>query len=266
MIFMRILPGVLKELLKHVPTVMFEAVDWSVLAHELPKLSRRLIQKEGVENLAFFQQQFLTPFDVKLVSEVDKHFEIKHDLWAAEKILTLYFAQLFSPQGLFLDLRTNHFDEQKPLLRWHPSGLWTKFSDEFSEGLVEIYDGFYLGNDELFHAGLVKIGISSEAWPQADRDELARLFKSQFGSSVSEEMTFDLESFKASLMKITDFLLQKKVKISPDFLYLGIYLVTLYSALEKSRVRINVNKVYLQVRNYVRNLGSIKSAEDPVLQ
>jgi predicted unusual protein kinase regulating ubiquinone biosynthesis (AarF/ABC1/UbiB family) len=250
---MRILPGVLKELLKHVPTVLFEAVDWSVLGHELPKLSRRLIQKEGYQELFEQHQSFLRPFQINLVDHVDKQFDIKHDLWASEKILTLYFAQLFSPHGLFLDLRTNHFDVAKPQLNYHPSGLWTKFSDEFSQGLAEIYDGFYLSNDELFNNGLIKLGLSSPDWPQKDREELAQLFKSHFGSSVSQEMSFELESFKSSLVNITHFLLEKKVKISNDFLYLGIYLVTLYSALEKSRVRINVKNIYMDVRSQVNS-------------
>ena len=64
MIFMRILPGVLKELLKHVPTVLFEAVEWSVLASELPKLSRRIIQKEGYNELFELQSAFLSHFTI----------------------------------------------------------------------------------------------------------------------------------------------------------------------------------------------------------
>ncbi len=250
---MRILPGVLKELLKHVPTVLFEAVDWSVLAHELPKLSRRLIQKEGYQELFEQHQSFLKPFDINLTGNIQNHLDLKHDLWSSEKILTLYFAQLFSPHGLFLDLRTNHFEVAKPVLNYHPSGLWTKFSDEFSQGLGEIYDGFYLGKDELFQSGLIKLGLSSPNWPQKDREELAQLFKSHFGSSVNQEMSFELESFQASLVNITHFLLEKKVKISNDFLYLGIYLVTLYSALEKSRVRINVKNIYMDVRAKVNS-------------
>ncbi len=250
---MRILPGVLKELLKHVPTVLFEAVDWSVLAHELPKLSRRLIQKEGYQELFEQHQTFLKPFDIHLKENIHNHLDLKHDLWSSEKILTLYFAQLFSPHGLFLDLRPNHFEVAKPSLNFHPSGLWTKFSEEFSQGLAEIYDGFYLGKDELFNSGLIKLGLSSPNWPQKDREELAQLFKSHFGSSVNQEMSFELESFKASLVNITHFLLEKKVKISNDFLYLGIYLVTLYSALEKSRVRINVKNIYMDVRAKVNS-------------
>jgi hypothetical protein len=78
---------------------------------------------------------------------------------------------------------------------------------------------------------------------------LANLFKDQFGASLGEEMMFDLEGFKNSLVKITDFLLQKKVKISTDFLFLGIYLVLLYSSLEASKEKLPVKQIYLNVRN-----------------
>lgn len=245
---MRILPGVLKELLKHVPTVLFEAVDWNVLAHEIPKLSRRLIQKEGYQELFDRHQNYLAPFQINLVENVDKNYNITYDTLGAERILTLYFAQLFSPHGLFLDLRTNHFDVKGQTLNWQPNGLWTQFGAIFSEGLSEIYDGFYLENDALFESGLIKLGLASTDWPDSDRKELAALFKGHFGSSVNQEMVFELEGFQASLVKITHFLLEKKVRMSTDFLYLGIYLVTLYSALEKSRVRLNVKKIYLDVR------------------
>lgn len=245
---MRILPGVLKELLKHVPTVLFDAVEWSVLGQELPKLSRRLIQKEGYQDLFDKHQKLLTPFDIRLTDKLSQELEVRHDVWAAQQILTLYFAQIYSKHGLFLDLRTNHFSSEKPTLLWQPSGLWTKFSDTFSEGLHEIYDGFYLGQDEVLESGLVKLGLIAPHWSMEDRQHLADLFKMQFGSSISEEVGFELEVFKASLVKIADFLLEKKVKISTDFLYLGIYLVTLYSALEKTRVRVNVKQIYLKVK------------------
>jgi hypothetical protein len=248
MILMRILPGVLKELVRHVPTVLFEAVDWSVLAQEIPKLSRRMIQKEGYSELFIQQQQFLRPFDIELTSATSNDFSIIHNKAAAEKILTLYFTQLFSPHGLFLDLRSNHFEMNASTLLWHPSSLWTKFSDTFFQGLSEIYDGFYLQNDELFDRGLINIGLCSSDWPASDREELNQLFKGHFGPSVNQEMIFDLENFKSSLIKITHFLLEKKVRMSTDFLYLGIYLITMYSSLEESRVRLNVKDIYLNVR------------------
>jgi hypothetical protein len=71
-------------------------------------------------------------------------------------------------------------------------------------------------------------------------------FLSRLGLS---EMTFDLETFKASFIKVADFMLEKKVKISTDFIYLGIALITIYSSLEKSHAKMNVKKIYLNVKD-----------------
>jgi hypothetical protein len=251
MIFMRILPGVLKELLKHVPTVLFEAVEWKVLASELPKLSRRIIQKEGYAELFELQKPFLRPFKVNLVSQVDKESILRDPKLASERILTLYFAQLFSPHGLFLDLSPHHFEvmSDNDVLNFKPSSVWTKFSPEFSQGLKEIYDGFYFEDDLLFHKGLIKSGLTSATWPESDRQHLAELFRGHFGASLTTEMSFDLETFKESFFKIADFMLNKKVNISTDFLYLGIALVTMYASLEKCGVRVNVKEIFIRVKN-----------------
>jgi hypothetical protein len=250
MILMRILPGVLKELVKHVPTVLFEAVEWSVLASELPKLSRRLLQKEGYAPLFQHHQEFLRPYDIMLTEESLNAHEKHLPQGEAEKILYLYFAQIFSPEGLFLDLRPTHLHfENANRLKWNPPSLWTKFDETFREGLINIYDGFYREDDGTFYKGLQKIDLCSPDWPEEDQKKLGDLFKSHFGSSRSEAMKFEVEAFKKSLMNITDFLLKKKVKISPDFLYLGIYLVTLYSALEKSSEALDVKSIYMDVRN-----------------
>jgi hypothetical protein len=249
MIFMRILPGVLKELLKHVPTVLFDAVDWSVLASELPKLSRRIIQKDGYSELFDLQAKFLGPFNVELTDQISKNFDLGGQEKVADLILTTYFAQLFSPHGVFLDLGTSHFEISKDILKFKPSGLWTKFRPEFSKGLRDIYDGFYFEDEALFHAGLIESGLTSNDWPEEERVKLANLFKSHFGASLTSEMSFDLDTFKASFIKVADFMLVKKVKISTDFIYLGIALITLYSSLEKSQAKVNVKKIYLNVKD-----------------
>ena len=248
---MRILPGVLKELMKHVPTVLFEVVEWKLLVSELPKLSRRLLQKEGYIELFDVQSKFLETFGIHLVSDVDAQAKEAHQMGqpAAEKILCLYFAQLFSPHGLFLDLGPSHLDFNQGGLNFHPNGLWTKFHPDFSLGLKKIYDGFYLEDESLFHQGLLACGLTSKDWQESDRLKLATLFKSHFGASLTSEMSFDLETFKESFFRVADFMLEKKVIISTDFLYLGIALVTLYSSLEKTKAKVNVKKVYLEVKN-----------------
>lgn len=245
---MRILPGVLKELLKHVPTVLFEAVEWRVLSQELPKLSRRIIQKEGYAELFDKQKAYLSPFKIHLVPEIKKAFAPRDKKLAAESILTLYFAQLFSPHGLFLDIGPTHLEMDGDELNFNPNGVWTKFSPEFADGITDIYDGFYNEDETIFQQGLLKSGLSSPKWPQKDREALAQLFKSHFGASVSGEMTFELETFKESFLKVANFLLEKKVKISTDFIYLGVALITMYSSLEKTQVSVNVKKIYLDVK------------------
>lgn len=243
---MRILPGVLKELLKHVPTVLFQVVEWNELASELPKLSRRILQKEGYQDLFEKQKSFITIADLKLHQEslARSPHEVSGD--AAEKVLELYFTQIFSPHGLFLDLRAQHFTWDGHELHWHPTGLWTKFDESFRLGLIDVYDGFYLQDGKRYEEGLKKIGLMNEEWPSEDKIQLSELFKAQFGRAQEGDMVFNLEEFRDSIMKLSDFMLNKKVMISKDFLYLGIYLVTLYSHLEQGSPSIAVKKIYLK--------------------
>lgn len=248
MILMRILPGVLKELSKHVPTVLFETVEWSELAAELPKISRRILSKDGYDDLYQSQKLQIDPYGITLTNETLSSIELSKNKTVAEKILTLYFVQLFSPDGLFLDLRANHFAEENSTLKWHPTGFWTKFDDSFREGLLKVYDGFYLENDALYYEGLQEIGLLKPDFKDEDKKVLGDLFREQFGGAQNENMKFKLEHFRTSIMRMSDFMLKKKVKISKDFLYLGIYLVTLYSTLEATNEALPVKQIFLNVR------------------
>ena len=252
---MRILPGVLKELVKHVPAVLFQTVEWSELASEFPKISRRMISKDGYAGLFASQMSFLRPLEIELTTDPLKQIPVplEHNQWIAQKWLHLYFAQLLSPHGLFLDLRSHHFAAEYPILRWHPSGLWVSFSEDFRLGLLNVYDGFYLDNPELFKRGLSQIGLLSIDWPLEDQQKICELFKAQFGSVKEVDMKFDLDEFRQAMMKLADFLLQKEVTITKDFLYLGINLVTLYSALEETKEALPVKKIYLAVRDQYRS-------------
>lgn len=245
MILMRILPGVLKELSKHVPTVLFQTVEWSELASELPKISRRIIQKEGHEELFHIQKTILDPYNIVLTNEPVTGL-LPKEKWVGEKILTLYFSQIFSPEGIFLDLRSQHFETHGNELRWHPNSFWTKFSDEFRSGLLKVYKGFYLNNDEVYYQGLEEIGLLRKEFSTEEKRELGQLFREHFGGE--SDMAFNLEKFNKSISSMSNFMLNKKVHISKDFLYLGIYLVTMYSVLEEIGGEYPVKQIYLDVR------------------
>lgn len=248
MILMRILPGVLKELSKHVPAVLFETVEWSELAGEIPKISRRIIQREGHDDLFEKQRALLDPYHIQVTANSLNPQSLKDNRSAGEKLLTLYFVQLFSPDGLFLDLRSQHFEADSIDLKWSPSGFWTKFEEPFRQGLLKVYEGFYLENNELYYKGLEEIGLLKKDFTKDDKEKLGNLFRAQFGEALNQDMKFELEHFRNSIIKMSDFMLSKKVTISKDFLYLGIYLVTLYSTLEETQTKLPVKQIYLDVR------------------
>lgn len=248
MILMRILPGVLKELSKHVPTVLFQTVEWSELASELPKISRRIIQKEGYEELFHSQKVLLHPYCIDLTDAQLVQANAPSDRASGEQILTLYFTQLFSAHGLFIDLRSSNFSKEDTHLKWHPTGLWTKFNEKFRQGLLDVYEGFYLENDELYLSGLYEIGLLKDTFTSEEKKELGDIFRDQFGKAIDEDQKFELEHFKDSIIRMSNFMLNKKVKISKDFLYLGIYLVTMYSTLEQTNAKLPVKQIYLDVR------------------
>jgi hypothetical protein len=248
MILMRILPGVFKELSKHVPSVLFQAVDWGELASEIPKISRRILQREGYDDLYQQQKRLLEPYNILLTADPVKHAPRSIPKSLAEKWLILYFTQLFSHDGLFLDLRLEHFELDKETLKWHPSSLWVQFNSPFRQGLLRVYEGFYLENDEDYHQGLQEIGLLRDDFSEADKRELGDLFKKQFGKGLHEEISFELNHLRDSIIGMSHFMLNKKVKVSKDFLYLGIYLVTMYSALEKCDSTLPVKDIYLSVR------------------
>jgi hypothetical protein len=248
MILMQILPGVLKELTKHVPTVFFQLVDWGQIASEVPKLTKKLLQKEGYVEFLNKQKDFLLPLGLSWSANVLDERPQKVSRDTGIKWLEIYFAQIYSPHGLFLDLRPQNFDPSQTPLHWHPTGLWSKFEESFRLGMIKVYDGFYLGDEKLYYEGLVEVGLMAPEWSDEDKKRLGDLFKEQFGDANTKEVLFTLSQFNKSMTKTFQFILEKKRQMSVDFLYLGIYLVTLYAALEKTGEPLPVKDIYLRIR------------------
>lgn len=244
---MRILPGVLKELAKHVPTILFQAIEWNELAQEFPKISRRIIQKEGYAELFEHHEKCLLEEHIKFTTAPIHHQISTQDRGFGDKILTIYFSQLFFSEGIFLDLRSHHFERREETLFWHPTAFWIKLSEEFRKGLIKVYDGFYMENNDLYFEGLKAIGLIDPSWTENDKLALGDLFKRQFGTAP--EVQFSLDQLNQAIVGLSDFMLKRKMKIPKDFLYLGIYLVGLYSTLEETSVSYPVKDIYLKVKS-----------------
>lgn len=223
------LPRALKELITHVPTLLFEVVSWTELSKDISALSQRLITGSGAAEL----RQKLTKSLPKSLNFTDQSSPLVRSNQLGEMILELYFRQLKNKDGMFLDLRLRHFSGSENRFMWNPNSMWTCFSPAFREALQKLYDGFYLGSDQVFHDGLVETGLISQDWSVEDQLEMKRLFKAHFGSAIDQPMEFKLASFQESFQNVFSFLMKKKVKLSTDFLILGVMLVTLYLSLEE---------------------------------
>lgn len=248
MIFMRILPGVLKELTKHVPSVLFQAVDWNELAHEVPKLTRRMIQKEGLTDLLVAQRPLFEKQGIILTLDSLSPTSLSLDQENGRKILMFFFAQLFIGNGIFLDLRPKHFQGNDSNLRFQVSGFWTKLDPDFRNSLIKVYDGFYQDDEILYKEGLLGMGLIHSNWSEKEKNDLAEIFGRQFGKNRSGEVMFKLDDLNQTIIEISHFMLERKVKVSKDFLYLGIYLVTLYGVMEETGLPFPVKDLYLETK------------------
>ncbi len=234
------LPRALKELITHVPTLLFEVVSWKELSQDISSLSHRLLMGSGAAELREKLNKSL-PKTLKFASQSSS---LINSPALGEMILELYFRQLQNPEGMFLDLRLKHFSGDTPAYQWNPNTMWASFSAHFREALRKLYDGFYLSDDDIFHQGLLETGLISQDWSQEDQLEMKRLFKAHFGSAIDQPMEFRLSTFQDSFQNVFSFLMKKKVKLSTDFLILGVMLVTLYLSLEELGGSYPVAEIY----------------------
>lgn len=195
---------------------------------DLTRLGMEWRQKELKQKI---QQQTTLPENVHWALT----FQSQHNSTGKEfgqTLLTLYFQNILSSRPFFLDLRQERFFVHGGKTFWNPSSFWGTFTDEFRHGVSQLYQGFYYDKSDLFKKGLVQVGLLNEQWPEEDQQKIMTLFINHFGANKNAPMKFNLDTFQASFKEIFLFLMKKKVKLSTDFLFLGVTLVTLYLHLE----------------------------------
>ncbi|MCO4753394.1 MAG: hypothetical protein KC478_02875 [Bacteriovoracaceae bacterium] len=243
------LPKFLKEVLTHIPTLAMKSMDWKGALKEIGPLAARMGKKHLDED-SFKTLEELNIQDISLTREsVNNNYDLLSDAQkerVGEIVLQLYFSQLNNPEGLNLDLRAKHFEWINGPLLYSPSNVWFKLREDFRQGLLDLYRGFYHNDDELFDIGLKRIGLSKNLTQQEDA-QLKELFKKHFGPGDQDKVVFELEHFKESFYELFKFFMDHEVSLEKDFMFLGIYLVGLYMNLEKLSVAINVRKSFLQV-------------------
>ena len=106
-----------------------------------------------------------------------------------------------------------------------------------------IYEGYYFENHHKLTEGMLKVGLITDTNP-ATVEEIKKLLFSHFGEASDKEVIFELDHFKASFHSLFLYLKKNKIQLSSDFLFLGIYLVTLYLTLSKIGQPVDVNSCF----------------------
>jgi len=226
-------PGAMKELLRYVPTLLNDVVDWRVMTREVSALSKRWMTGEGADE-ARAALAHLLPTQLRYTRKPQMpELNDQQRSLLGEVILELYFTQVLSSGPLFLDLRLSHFGREHDQWTWLPGNLWGEYSPGFARGLREVYRGFYEHSPLQLRHGLTELGLINSAWPESEKEELEKLFRASFGGEANVPMKFELEAFQHSFQNVFKFLMERKVQLGPDFVLLGLNLITLYLALEE---------------------------------
>lgn len=154
-----------------------------------------------------------------------------------ESILTLYFWQLFNNDLAIIDLRPQTFvskNKSKADLLWHPHSLVVRWDSVFLSCLRNIYSGFYHSDWVKFDTALSQLGLL----PAKDT------FLKSFAQDQQENTSFEIKNFISVFHEIFLQCKSAKKQIHPDFIYLGIYLATLYESLESLGKKFNVARCF----------------------
>lgn len=247
MISTKILPKFLKDVLKHIPTIALKSIDWKGVLKQMGPLVFRLGTK-GLEQAKIDTIEQLNINDLTLTKAI----QVQTDLATSEKqaqgqiLLKLYFSQFKNTEGLNLDIRAHHFELKDNKLLWAPNNCWYKLDDTFRQALIDLYTGFYHNNNERFNNALHTIGLSKNLSTQKTK-ELKSLFQEHFGPGDQDIVKFEVEKFSESFYELFHFFVTNEVELAKDFIFLGIYLVTLYMHLEELEESFDVRAAFLEV-------------------
>lgn len=155
-----------------------------------------------------------------------------------ERILTLYFRQLFSDAPTAVDLRAPAWRVDDDGLHWAPAAFLVRWDPHFIDALRGIYGGFYEDDDAAFVAHLDRLDLGGAA----------DLFRAHIGSGDPRAHTFGRSTFVSSFGAIFDHCKEAGIRLHPDFVLLGAYLGGLYDSLADLGVPLNVEASFFAGR------------------
>jgi hypothetical protein len=240
------LPDPLPEIFSKAPKIIFKSFPVTQLLKEATTLTSQMMNHDIQNEMKESLREKIPSISIEIAPSIEVPIKkLNHE--QAVTLLKLYFFQLKHHHQIFLDLRSVNFGQKNGFLTWAPTALYHSFQTEFHQGILNLYFGFFTGNDEAMDQGLKQIKLIQPEMSELKKTELRSLFKSHFGNAMEGEVILNLNDFNKSFNNILQFLDQENLKIEIDFLYFGIYLITLYLSLDPVASPIPVKKIYEEI-------------------
>ncbi|MDJ0848192.1 MAG: hypothetical protein QNK04_07440 [Myxococcota bacterium] len=142
-----------------------------------------------------------------------------------QRILEVYFAQLFAGDTAILDLRADGWawpsGEEAP--SWRPRALWVRWEPGFLDAVRDLYRGFYQEDDARFEEGLRALRL----------EPAGEVLRAHFGEGDQRAVRFESRVFHSSFHEVFLRCRDEGVSLHRNFLALGLYLACLYDGLEE---------------------------------
>ena len=201
----------------------FDVLPGKALRRATGTLSKAWFDRDGFAEARAHRAETLDRADLGVrLGEPEAHGAIDRET-RGQRLLALYFHQLYAGGPVLLDLRPERFEAGIEQLRWNPKPLWYRFDEDFLGAMREIYAGFYAGDDARFEAGLDRVDLRCAEGT----------FLQHFGAGDQRAVAFDVASFTETFHQTFLSCRDGGASLHRDFIPLGLYLATLYVHLEE---------------------------------
>ncbi len=225
-------------LLDFLSPVFFDIVPAWDMVRILTQLTRESVQESRQASFASSLSQQLPSWGLPLTlaeAKTESRVEPREAPWTqADVLLRLYFAQILHEDSACLDLRFRSFRKEGEQWIWQPRYFVWTWSPDFLEALRSVYSGFYEKKDELFRAGLRELNLL----------HAEERFRAHFGGDEQGAHRFSLKDFRTTFHEIFVSCREHAVRLPPEFLPFGLYLITLYEHLEQLGGAYDVRSAY----------------------
>ncbi|MFT4976999.1 MAG: hypothetical protein ACI8S6_002904 [Myxococcota bacterium] len=151
-----------------------------------------------------------------------------------QRLLQLYFHQLYTSPTAFLDLRPERFAVTDAQSRWSPGWLRIRWEPDFIEPIRRLYLGYYSEDDAAFSEALEALSLTAAR----------ETFLDHFGGGDQRAVHFERAHFHQTFHEVFLACAESGAQLHRNFVSLGLMLGCLYAHLEPLGLALDVRTAH----------------------